>query len=215
MESTAHVLRDALDAVDLRHPLGHLAVHAPVVDFLERLALGELVGDLADEHHHRRGILKSRMHADRAVSGPRPSRHEQHARLAGQLAVGLGHVRSAAFLAADDEGDLVAHVVQAVEHRQVALARHAESELYTLCRQRVGEDPAAVARLQIGFHAGTFSNAPRSAAQQSATAVRAVSRTPPNSRKPCTMSLYSRYATSTPACARRSAYSRPSSRRGS
>src|SRR5437763_7646134 len=51
-------------------------------------------------------------------------------------------------------------------------------------------DPAAVARLQIGFHAGTFSNAPRNAAQQSATAVLAVSRTPPNSRKPCTMSLY-------------------------
>src|SRR2546426_1050200 len=139
MESVAHVLRDALDAVDLRHPLGHLAVHAPVVDFLERLALSELVGNLADEHHHRRGILKSRMRADRAVGGSRPPRHEQHARLAGQLAVGLGHVGSAAFLAADDEGELVAYVVQAVEHRQVTLAWHAESELETLCDQSLGE----------------------------------------------------------------------------
>ncbi len=35
VERVAHVLGDALDAVDLRHPFRHLAVHAPVVDLLE------------------------------------------------------------------------------------------------------------------------------------------------------------------------------------
>src|SRR5436190_21719746 len=128
------------------------------------------------------------MHADRAVGRAGTARHEEHARLAGQLAVRLRHVRGAAFLPADDELELVAQVMQPVEHRQIAFARHAEGEAYALCRKRVGENAAAVAGLEIGFHAGTFSNARRSAAQLSATAVFAVSSTPPKSRKPCTMS---------------------------
>ena len=188
VERAAHVLGDALDAVDLRHPLRHLAVHAPVVDLLERLALDEFVADLADEHHHRRRVLEAGVHADRAVGRAGAARDEQHAGLAGELAVGLRHVGGAAFLAADDELQLVAHVVQAVEHRQVALAGHAERHLHALRHQRVGEDPAAVARLQIGFHAVTFSKARRSAAQQSATAAFAVSSTPPMTMKPWIMS---------------------------
>jgi hypothetical protein len=192
VESMAHVLGDALDAVDLRHPLRHLPVHAPVIDLLERFALGEFVRHLADEHHHRRRVLEAGMHADGAVGGAGTARHEEHARLAGELAVRLGHVGGAAFLAADDEGELVAQVVQAVEHRQVALAGHAERHLHALGGERVGEDLAAVPGLQIGFHAGTFSNAPRSRSQHSASAAFAVSTTPPNSTKPCTMSAYSR-----------------------
>ena len=65
--------------------------------------------------------------------------------------------------------DPVAQVVQAVEHRQVALARDAEGELHALGGERVGEDPAAVAGLEVGFHAVILSecpakNAPRLAA---------------------------------------------------
>ncbi len=153
VESVAHVLGNALGAVDLRHPLGHRPVHAPVVDLLESLALDEFVADLADEHHHGRGILESRMHADRAVGGARTTRDEEHARLAGELAVGLRHVGGAALLPADDEPELLAHVVEAVEHRQVALARHAEGELRTVADERVGEDAAAVAHFQIVSHA--------------------------------------------------------------
>ena len=44
---------NAVGAIDLRHPLGHRPEHAPVVDFLERLTLDEVIADLADEHHHR------------------------------------------------------------------------------------------------------------------------------------------------------------------
>ena len=192
VEGVAHVLRNALHAIDLRHPLRHLTVHAPVVDLLERLALGKLVRHLADEHHHRCRILETRVHADGAVARARTARYEKHARLAGELAVGLGHVGSAAFLPADDELDLLTQIMQSVEHGQIALAGHAESETHALRRERIGKDAAAVTRLQIGFHAGTFSNARRSAAQQSATAVLAVSSTPPKSTKPCTMSAYSR-----------------------
>jgi hypothetical protein len=96
------------------------------------------------------------MHADRAVRGARTAGYEKHARLAGQLAVRLGHVRSAAFLAADDEAQLLAQLVEAVEHRKVALARHAKSELDALRTQRVGENLSALPGLQIRFHRFAF-----------------------------------------------------------
>src|ERR1041385_5985265 len=146
----------------------------------------------ADGGLHRRRILRCRMHADRAVRCARATRYEKDARLAGELAVRLSHIRGTAFLAADDERDLLSQVVQPVEHRQIALTGHAEGRFHSLCGERVGEDAAAVPRLQIGFHAATLSKARRNAAQQSATAPLAVSRTPPKSTKPCTMSAYSR-----------------------
>ena len=188
MERMAYVLGNALYAIDLAHPLGERPVHAAVVDFLQRLALQHLGADLADEHDHRRGVLKGCVNADRAVRRAGPAGDEQHPGLPGQLAVGLGHVRGAALLPADDEGEPVPQVVQAVEHRQVALARHAERHLHALRHKSVGEDPAAVPRLQVGFHAATFSNSRRSAVQQSATAALAVSRTPPMTMKPWIMS---------------------------
>src|SRR5207253_1797310 len=125
-------------------------------------------------------------------------------------------VGGAAFLAADDERKPVLDIVHAVEQREVALARHAESHAHSLRHQRVGEDPAAVARLQVGFHPFTptevrlsrSANARRSTAQHSVIAVLAVSTAPPKSTKPCTMSSYCRYAVSTPAAASRSAYAR-------
>ena len=41
MEGVADVFRHAVGVVDLRHPLRHLAEHAPVVDLLEGLALAQ------------------------------------------------------------------------------------------------------------------------------------------------------------------------------
>jgi hypothetical protein len=62
--------------------------------------------------------------------------------------VRLGHHRGAAFLAAHREVDL--RVVQCVEHREVALARHAEHVVDAVDAQLVHEDPAAGAALGSG-----------------------------------------------------------------
>ena len=141
LEGARHVFGDAVGAVDLRHPFGHLAVHAPVVDFLERFAVDEVVADLADEQDHRRRILVRRVHADRGVGRAGAARDEADAGLAGQLAVGLGHEGRAAFLAADDEAD--ARVVQRVEHVEVAFAGHAEGGVDAVDGERVDQDLAA------------------------------------------------------------------------
>ena len=74
MKRVADELRNARGLLDLHDPLGDLAEHAPVVDLLERLALDLIARDLADEEHHRRRVLKRRVHADarRCVApGPR------------------------------------------------------------------------------------------------------------------------------------------------
>ncbi|MND04960.1 hypothetical protein D3C83_254890 [compost metagenome] len=54
MKRPVHVLGDAVRAVDLRDPFRHLAVHAAVIDFLEGVALDEIVANLADEQDERR-----------------------------------------------------------------------------------------------------------------------------------------------------------------
>ena len=54
MKGVADVFGDAVGAVDLRHPLGHRAVHAAKINFLESFALDDIVADLADEQDHRR-----------------------------------------------------------------------------------------------------------------------------------------------------------------
>ena len=45
------------------------AEHAPVVDLLERLALGVLARDLPDEEHQRRPVLEGGVHADGRLRG--------------------------------------------------------------------------------------------------------------------------------------------------
>ena len=70
------VFGDALGAIDLRGPLGHAAVHPPIVDLLERFAIDEVAADLADEHDHRRRILHGGVDADRGVRRARAARDE-------------------------------------------------------------------------------------------------------------------------------------------
>ncbi|CFM02052.1 Uncharacterised protein [Bordetella pertussis] len=134
-----------LGAVDLRDPLGHLAEHAAVVDFLERLALHEVVADLADEQNHRGRVLVGRMHADAGVGGAGAAGDEADPRLAGQLAIGLGHVGRAAFLAADNGVDGAAMLVQGVDAGQVALAGNHEHAPRAVHAQLLHQDLAAVA----------------------------------------------------------------------
>ncbi len=83
------------------------------------------------------------MDADRGVRGARSSRDKHDAGATGQLAEGLGHVRGATFLAADDQPEILAHRVERVEHRQIALAGNAEGELDALSDEIVDQYLAA------------------------------------------------------------------------
>ena len=136
--------------VDLGHPLGDVAEHLAVVDLLERLAAAHRARDLADQQDHRRRVLARDVDAVAGVGGAGAARHHRDAGAPGELAVGLGHHRGAAFLAAGDVADLA--VVQRVEQREVALAGHAERELGAVDPQLVDQDLAAGAKIALLGH---------------------------------------------------------------
>ena len=150
MEGAADELGDALGTVDLCHPLGHLAEHAAEVDLLEGLALDHLAADLADEEDHRGRVLEGDVHAGGGVGGARPTGDEADTGPARQLAIGIGHHRRPALLAADGQGDL-RRIVERVERRQIALAGHAEGMIGALRPERIDQDlPAGSEVLAIG-----------------------------------------------------------------
>ena len=120
------VLGNPLRPVDLGNPFGDAAVHPPIVDLLERLAIGEVAADLPHEHKERRGILRGRVYPDGGIRGTRPAGDDRDSRASRHLAAGFGHVRGAAFLPADDELQAIAHVVERVQHGEKALTRDTE-----------------------------------------------------------------------------------------
>jgi hypothetical protein len=126
----ARATYSAVGVVDALHPLGHAlgagAEEAVVLEFLEGLAIALVAGDVAHEQHHRRGVLIRGVHADRSVGRARAARDEAHAGAAFDLAGGFRHEGRAAFLPVDHEADLLAVLVEAVEHGEVALAGNAE-----------------------------------------------------------------------------------------
>jgi AcrR family transcriptional regulator len=85
------------------------------------------------------------------IGGARPARHETHARPAGELAVRLGHEGGAALLAADHESDPPGMGMKAVQHRQVALARHAEGVRHALGDQAFDKQVAGDAVLEQAY----------------------------------------------------------------
>src|SRR5581483_6854110 len=95
------------------------------------------------------------VHADGGVGGAGPARHEADARPAGELAVGLGHVAGAALVAAGDEADGVAGVVEGVERGEETLAGHLEDQVHAVDAKLVDEDPAARTGPDAG-RAGAF-----------------------------------------------------------
>jgi hypothetical protein len=107
----------------------HLAEHAAEIDFLEGFAFNHVVADLADEQNHRRRILERGVNADRGIGGARSARDKSDARLPGHFSVGVGHVGDAAFLAADDEFEFIAALMDGVEHRQIGFTGYAEAEV--------------------------------------------------------------------------------------
>jgi hypothetical protein len=61
------VFRNTVRTIDLRGPLDRAAVHSPVVDFLERLAVDEVASNLTHEHDQRCRILVRGMDAYRRI----------------------------------------------------------------------------------------------------------------------------------------------------
>jgi len=144
-EGARQVLGDPVGAVDLGDPFRERGEHPPVIDLLERLAVGLVGGDLADQKDQRRRVLERGVDADRGVRRARPARHEADPGPARQLAVGVGHVRGAGLVPADDQPDR--RVVERVEHGEVALAGDAKGELRAVERELVDEDAAAATQL--------------------------------------------------------------------
>ena len=119
---------DALGHVDLRDPLGERRKHLAEIDLLEGLAVDLVARHLADEHDHRRRVLKGGMDTDRRIARAWASRHQQDPRPPSQLTVCLGHKGGAALLPARHEADLRS-VEQRVQHFEIALTGDAEGRV--------------------------------------------------------------------------------------
>ncbi len=143
MEGVAHHLGNAGRVVDLCGPLAQGCEHLPTVHLLEGLAVELAARDLPDEQDHRRRVLERGVDAEARVGGARSAGREADAGPAGELAIGVGHVGRAALLAAGDQSDLLAGVVEGIEGGQVALAGHGEGHVDTVDLQRVDENPPA------------------------------------------------------------------------
>jgi len=151
LERLVEQLGDALGHVDLRHPFGERRVHLAEIDLLKGLAVDLVARHLADQHHHRGRILECGVDADRGVAGAGAARHQQHAGLAGELAVGLGHERGAAFLAAGDEMNLGC-VEERVQDFEIALAGDAERHLDAVRLEAADDQLAAAQFLEVRRH---------------------------------------------------------------
>ena len=95
----------------------------------------------AHKQDERGGILVRNVDACGRVGGARPARHKADARLAGELALRLGHHGRTAFLAAHGHGDV--GIVQRIEHGQVAFAGHAKELLHAMGDELLHQDLAA------------------------------------------------------------------------
>ncbi len=144
MPGVGHELGDPLRLIDLGDPLGELAVHAAVVDFLEGLALHHAAPDLPDEQDGGDGILLGDVDPRAGVGRTWTARDEADARLAGQTRVGVGHHRGPALLPADHEPEFRVRG-HGVERGEIALPRHAEGGVRAQLNQAVDQDLAAAA----------------------------------------------------------------------
>ena len=152
IEGVRDDFRDALRVVDLRHPFRDRREHPAVINLLEGLAVRLLDGDLADQQNEWGGILHRHMHADGGVAGAGAAGDDGDTRLAGELALRLGHVHRARLEPAGNELELVAHGIKSIEQVEVAFARDAEGVGHALGDQRIGQHLAAAARLRDPFY---------------------------------------------------------------
>lgn len=151
------IFGDAARIVDPRGPFGERGEHRGEVDFLERLAIAGAAIDIADEEDHRLRILAGHMDADRRVGGAGAARDEGDAGAVRERAIGAGHERDAAFLAARDDVDR-GRIDERVEHGEEAFAGHGEDPVAALRHELIDEDAAAGAGLGFGLsHAAWLS----------------------------------------------------------
>ncbi len=133
--------------------VAHLAIdaeHRAVIELLEGLALAHVARDLADEQDQRGRILPRDMHARRRIGGAGPARDEADARPAGRLAAGFRHDGGAALVPADGDRDVA--VVEGVERRDIALARHAEHVAHAVDDELIDQNFAGRPGAVIGAH---------------------------------------------------------------
>jgi len=154
------VFGNAFRVVDALHPFGHAArgrtEEMAVVQLLEGLTVARIAGHVAHEQHHRRAVLEGGVHADRCIGGARAPGHEADAGAPGELALGLGHEGSAALLPVGDEADVPLVAVEAVEHGEVAFARHAKGVGDALGHEAFDEE---VSGQLFGVHAPILAEA--------------------------------------------------------
>ena len=142
-EGAGHILRHARRIVDLGCPFGDRAEHGAVVDFLKRFAVGGVAGDLAHQQDHRRAILLRDMDANGGVAGAGAAGDHADAGGAVQLAVGFGHIRRTGLVAGVDQGEPVLHVMQRVQHLEVAFTGHAIGGVGPVDQKLVHKDLSA------------------------------------------------------------------------
>lgn len=163
MEGLAHQLRNSPGIVDLRHPFGEGSQHPPIVDLLEGFAPQVIACHLADEEDEGRGILIGRMEADAGIGRARAAGDEADPWSSGQLAVGVGHHAGAALLAAGNEADPIARLIEGIEGCEITFPRHTEGHVGAVDQQLVDQDPPAAAAGEDGRHLFSRANAITSA----------------------------------------------------
>jgi hypothetical protein len=85
------------------------------------------------------------MNADAGIRRARSACHKANARAAREFAVGLRHIGCTAFLAADNESDVLAGFIKCIEHREITLTGNAERHVHTVHLQRINEQLTAAA----------------------------------------------------------------------
>ena len=143
-------LRHACGIVDLGRPFRHRAEHGAIVEFLKGLALAGVARDLADEQHQGGRILARDMDAVRSVGGSGAAGDEADPGPAGRLADRLGHHGRAGFLTADGDGEIA--IMERVEHREIALARHAENVTHAVDAQLIDQNLGGAAQIVLAAH---------------------------------------------------------------
>src|SRR5262245_66523178 len=93
------------------------------------------------------------MYASLRIAGAPSSRGEAHPVAASELADRFRHDCGAAFLPARGHGDVA--IIEGIERRQIALARHAEHVAHAVRDQLVDQNLAAAARDVLGTHVVT------------------------------------------------------------
>jgi hypothetical protein len=120
------VAKDAPCIVNALYPFHHGVKKAQILQFLKSLTVTHVAAHIAHQQHHGRAVLEGCVHANGCVGGTRTARNHAHPRAARELAHRLGHIGRAALLPTGDKLNFFPVRVQAVQHSQVALARHAK-----------------------------------------------------------------------------------------